>query len=69
MEYGEPIQPEEYAGWDDDRLVEEVRRRMHDCLVKAQRARALRSKPKPESGGNGAADITGHSAKSPPLDS
>ncbi len=43
MEYGEPIMPEEYADWDDDRLVQEVAERMADCLARAQQQRARRS--------------------------
>mgnify|MGYP002622691741 FL=1 len=42
MEYGEPIPPDVYADWDDERLVEEVRARIGACLAKAQRIRAMR---------------------------
>lgn len=44
MEYGRPILPDEYADWNDDRLVFEVTKRMGECLARAQRLRAMRER-------------------------
>ncbi len=37
MEVGEPIPPEQFAEWDDQRLLEEVSRRMEQCWQAAHR--------------------------------